>query len=84
LFFCDGGVNLDFVAGTKEVLTEQPPARNLSAAIKMLPQSTNVAQMPPFWSGLHLYMGGRGVTQMPQLTSKHKINDIFISNSFVP
>jgi hypothetical protein len=30
------GVNLDFVAGTKEVIMEQPPARNLSAAIRII------------------------------------------------
>ena len=42
------GVNLDFVAGTKEVITEQPPARNLSAAIRMILQGLNVAHMPSF------------------------------------
>ncbi len=48
VFSCDGGVNLDFVAGTKEVVSEQPPARHLSAVIRMILQGTNVAHMPPF------------------------------------
>jgi hypothetical protein len=37
----------------KEVIKEQPPARNLSAEVRQVLQVTNAAiQRPPFWSGL--------------------------------
>jgi hypothetical protein len=39
----------------KEVIKEQPPARNLSAAVRRLLQSTyDVNQRPPFWSKIWL------------------------------
>ncbi len=45
-------VRVDVRERTKEVIKEQPPARYLSAVVR-LPQGTNVAnQRPPFWSGL--------------------------------
>ncbi len=37
----------------KEVIKEQPPARNLSAKVRRVLQGTNVGnQRPLFWSGL--------------------------------
>jgi hypothetical protein len=39
------------LACTKEIIKEQPPARELSATVGRVLQCTNVAyQRPPFWS----------------------------------
>ncbi len=49
---CPSGLWSSLIAISKEVIKEQLPARNLSAAVRRVLQGTNVANhRPPFWSG---------------------------------